>query len=122
MAVDQKTALKRRHLRVRSKISGTAEQPRLSVHKSSRHLYAQLTDDDAHKTLIQLTTNRKAIREGSQKKSYRNVESAKRLGKEIGELAVKAGIRKVVFDRGGYPYHGIVKALADAAREAGLEF
>jgi len=122
MVVGRKEAVKRRHLRVRGKVRGTAEKPRLSVHKSLRHLYAEIVDDEAQRTLVQLTTNRKALKESSQKKSFRNIEWAKRLGKEIGELAAKAGIRKVVFDRGGYPYHGIVKAMADAAREAGLIF
>jgi large subunit ribosomal protein L18 len=122
MVVDRKEARARRHLRIRQKIHGTAERPRLCIHKSQRHLYAQMVDDGAQRTLLAATTNRKAIKESAAKKSFRNIEWAKRLGKEIGELAVKAGIRKVVFDRGGYLYHGCVKAFADAAREAGLEF
>ncbi|KPL12345.1 50S ribosomal protein L18 [candidate division BRC1 bacterium SM23_51] len=122
MTVDRKQRLRRRHLRVRKKVRGTAERPRLCIHKSSRHLYAQLVDDDAQRTLLFVTTNRKAIKEGSKKKSFCNVEGAKRLGKEIGEQAVEAGMRKVVFDRGGYRYHGCVRSFAETAREAGLEF
>jgi large subunit ribosomal protein L18 len=122
MAVERKAALERRHLRVRKKIHGTAERPRLCIHKSLRHLYAQLVDDGAQRTLVSVTTNRKTVRENAPKKSFRNREWAKRLGKEIGELAVQAGIKQVVFDRGGYLYHGCVKSFADAAREAGLQF
>lgn len=122
MTIDSKQALRRRHIRVRKKIQGTAERPRLCIHKSLRHLYAQLVDDDAQRTLLFVTTNRKAIKEGSEKKSFHNVERAKLLGKEIGSLAVEAGMRKVVFDRGGYRYHGCVRIFAEAAREAGLEF
>jgi len=122
MAVDRKEMLQRRHWRVRKKIHGTAERPRLCIKKSLRHLYAQLVDDHSERTLLAVTTNRKAIKESAQRKSFRNTEWAKRLGKELGELAVRAGIRKVVFDRGGYLYHGCVKSFADAAREAGLQF
>ncbi len=122
MTVDRKQALQRRHLRIRRKVLGTAERPRLCIHKSLRHLYAQVVDDMAGRTMLELTTNRKALKESAPKKSFRNREGAKRLGKELGELAVKAGIRRVVFDRGGYLYHGCVKAFADAAREAGLQF
>jgi len=122
MTVDRKESVLRRHLRIRRKVHGTAERPRLCLHKSLRHLYAQLVDDNAGRTLLQLNTDRKALKESSGKKSFRNKEWAKRLGKEIGELACKAGIRKVVFDRGGYLYHGCVKSFADAAREAGLQF
>jgi len=122
MALERKEALERRHLRVRRKIHGTAERPRLCIHKSLRHLYAQLVDDGAQRTLVSVTTNRKTVRENAPKKSFRNREWAKRLGKEIGELAVQAGIKKVVFDRGGCLYHGCVKSFADAAREAGLQF
>lgn len=122
MIVDRVQTLHRRHLRVRQKVHGTAARPRLCIHKSTRHMYAQIVDDAAARTLVSATTNRKAFRESTGKKSFRNIESAKRLGKEIGEAAVKAGIRQVVFDRGGYLYHGCVKSFADAAREAGLQF
>ena len=122
MTVDRVQALHRRHLRIRQKVQGTAERPRLCIHKSLRHLYAQLVDDAAGRTLLAATTNRKELRESSGRKSFRNKEWAKRLGKEIGEKAVQAGIRQVVFDRGGYLYHGCVKVFADAAREAGLQF
>jgi len=122
MVLDRREALRRRHRRVRKKVLGTAERPRLCIHKSLRHLYAQLVDDGSQRTLLAVTTNRKAIKESSKKQSFRNIEWAKRLGKEIGELAVQKGIRRVVFDRGGYLYHGCVRGFAEAAREAGLEF
>jgi len=123
MVTERKAKLLRRHLRVRKKIHGTAARPRLCIYKSLRHLYAQLVDDEAHRTLAFVTTNRKAVKqETADRHSYSNVAWAKRLGAEIGEKAKQAGIREVVFDRGGYPYHGTVKTFADAAREAGLQF
>lgn len=122
MKLDRKQALRRRHLRVRRKIHGTAERPRLCIHKSLKHIYAQLVDDDAGRTLLFVTTNRRSIKQDWPKKSFCNKEWAERLGREIGEAAVKAGIKKVVFDRGGYRYHGCVKSFAEAARAAGLEF
>jgi len=122
MAIDRKTALRRRHLRVRRKVHGTAEKPRLCIHKTSRHLYAQVIDDNTQRTLTAVTTNRKPLKEGAEKKSFCTVEWAKRLGKDIGEQARKAGVQTVVFDRGGYRYHGCIKSFAEAAREAGLEF
>ena len=122
MTFDRQKAVRRRHLRVRQKVRGTAERPRLCVHRSSRHLYAQLIDDGAGRTLAQVTTNRPSIKGESEKTTFSNVHWAKRLGKEIADLAGEAGIRRVVFDRGGNRYHGCVKTFADAAREAGLEF
>ncbi|AXA35180.1 MAG: 50S ribosomal protein L18 [Candidatus Hydrogenedentota bacterium] len=111
----------RRRLRIRKKISGTPERPRLCIYKSLRHLYGQLVDDTTGHTLAFVTTNTKEFKaEG--RKTFANIEYAKRLGKKIGEKAVAAGVTKVVFDRSGYPYHGVVKAFADAAREAGLKF
>jgi large subunit ribosomal protein L18 len=115
-------ALRRRHMRVRTKIHGTAERPRLCIHKSSRHLYAQLIDDDAQSTLLAVTTNRKSVKNGAQTKSFCNMARAKQLGQEIAELATKKGVKAVVFDRGGYRYHGCVRSFADAAREGGLLF
>lgn len=113
-------ALRRRHERVRTKVAGTADRPRLCIHKTLRHLYVQLVDDQAGKTLVALTTNTKANK--AEKKSFRNIEWAKKLGSLAGQQATQKGVAQVVFDRGGYPYHGIVRAFADAAREAGLKF
>lgn len=110
----------RRHKRVRRHIRGTAECPRLCVFRSTSHIYAQLIDDDAHATLVAASSLDPSIRESS---SYGgNVEAAKAVGKLIAERALEKGLSSVVFDRGGYLYHGRVAALADAAREAGLVF
>lgn len=122
MALDRMQMLRRRHQRVRQKIHGTAERPRLCIHKSSRHLYAQLIDDDAHRTLAFVTTNRKSVRESDGKKTFSNARWAKQLGAEMGGKAKEIGVASVVFDRGGYPYHGCVKIFAESAREAGLKF
>ena len=106
-----------RHARIRSKISGTGEIPRLSVFRSNKQIYAQIIDDEKKSTLVSASTLDKdlKIKNGS------NVEAAKVVGKAIAEKATKAKITKVVFDRGGYLYHGRVQALAEAARENGLE-
>lgn len=104
----------KRHLRVRNKISGTAERPRLVVFRSLKHIYAQLVDDNARRTLA--TVSDLAIEQG--KKSERAAE----VGKLIAERAKSAGITRVVFDRAGYRYHGRIKAVADGARKGGLEF
>jgi large subunit ribosomal protein L18 len=106
------------HERMRNRISGSAERPRLNVYRSLNHIYVQVIDDTAGKTLVSASTSGKK----SGKKSGGNVASAKEIGKTIAERAKEKGIKKVVFDRGGYLYHGRIKALADAAREAGLEF
>ena len=107
----------KRHKRVRAHISGTAETPRLNVFRSDKHIYAQIIDDVAGKTLVAAATNEKDFG------GYGgDVEAAKKLGGIIAERALKAGIENVVFDRGGYLYHGRVKALADGAREGGLKF
>jgi len=106
-----------RHKRVRSKISGTPECPRLSVYKSLKGIYAQIIDDVNGRTLACASTLDKEI-----KTKASNVEAAKEVGTLIAKRAVKANIKEVVFDRGGYLYHGKVKALAEAAREGGLEF
>lgn len=106
-----------RHKRVRTKISGTAECPRLCVFRSNKGIYVQIIDDVAAKTLVAASTLDKEV-----KTKASNVEAAKEVGELIGKRAIKAGIKTVVFDRGGYIYHGKVKALAEAAREAGLEF
>ena len=107
----------KRHNRVRGKISGTAERPRLSVFRSENHIYAQIIDDVAGKTLVSASSVEKDF-EGSGS----NKEGARKVGKLVAERAVKAGIEEVVFDRGGYIYHGRVKALAEGAREGGLKF
>jgi large subunit ribosomal protein L18 len=101
------------------KIKGSAERPRLSVFRSRGHIYAQVIDDDMGKTLVAASTL--ALKKSS-KKVKNNIEAAKRVGEEIAKRAVAAGIKKVVFDRSGYLYHGKIAALADAARKGGLEF
>jgi len=108
----------KRHQRIRNKISGTSECPRLSVYRSNTNIYAQIIDDVAGKTLVSYSTLNKDY--SGEKRA--NIASATIVGTKIAELAKAAGITKVVFDRSGYLYHGKVKALADAAREAGLEF
>ena len=109
----------RRHRRLRVKVSGTAEMPRLSVCRTGIHIYAQLIDDVKGVTLASASTTEKAMRE---QKLAANIKSAQVIGKTIAERGLERQMKKVVFDRGGFKYHGVVKALADAAREAGLEF
>jgi len=109
-----------RHKRIRKKIFGTPERPRLSVFRSEKHIYAQIIDDTKGITLAAASTTEKALREKLQKTW--NIEAAKEVGKLIAERALAKGIKEVVFDRGGFKYHGRVKALADAAREVGLKF
>ncbi|MGA0879675.1 MAG: 50S ribosomal protein L18 [Ilumatobacteraceae bacterium] len=108
----------RRHNRVRKKIHGTAERPRLSLYRSNKHVMLQIIDDDLGKTLVSVSSNEPSLRA----KGGATVASASVLGKTIAERAKAAGVTKVVFDRGGYLYHGRVAAVAEAAREAGLEF
>ena len=110
----------KKHRRQRSYISGTAQCPRLAVFRSNKHMYAQIVDDVAGKTLVSASTLQADVKAGLQ--STDNIEAAAAVGKAIGEKAVQAGIKEVVFDRGGFLYHGKIQALADAAREAGLEF
>ncbi len=107
------------HLRVRTKVTGTPERPRLCVFRSLSHIYAQVIDDRTGRTLAAASSLDKTIRQ--QQKGGGNIAAAKIVGKAIAERAKAAGIEQVVFDRGGYKYHGRVKALADAAREAGLK-
>ncbi len=114
---DTKGQRVKRHQRVRGKISGTAERPRLSVFRSENNIYAQVIDDVAGTTLAAASSVEKAF-EGN----GGNVEAAKKVGAMIAERALKKGIEEVVFDRGGYIYHGRVQALADGAREGGLKF
>ncbi|MBS1821997.1 MAG: 50S ribosomal protein L18 [Acidobacteria bacterium] len=110
---------KRVHTRIREKMSGTAERPRLNVYRSLDHIYTQLIDDASGVTLASAST---LAKKGEAKKTGGNIAAAVEVGKLIAERAQQKGIKKVVFDRGGYLYHGRIKALADAAREAGLEF
>jgi large subunit ribosomal protein L18 len=105
------------HVRIRKKLAGTTERPRLAVFRSLAHIYAQVIDDAKGVTLVSASSNEKGLAG-----SGGNVAAAKEIGKRVAERAKENGIKQVVFDRGGYIYHGRVKALADAAREAGLEF
>ena len=112
------------HDRIRKKLQGTSERPRLNVYRSLNHIYVQVIDDLSGKTLVSASTaeGNKAGGKKDERPSGGNVASAKAVGKAIAERAKEKGIKKVVFDRGGYLYHGRIKALVDAAREAGLEF
>lgn len=114
-------ARERRHRRVRKKVHGTPERPRLNVFRSLKHIYAQVIDDEAGTTLVAASTVEPELRAVSGGYGG-NVEAARLVGRKIAERALARGIRQVVFDRGGYRYHGRVKALAEAAREAGLDF
>ena len=114
---DRKLQRTRRHIRVRTKVSGTAERPRLCIYRSNSNIYAQIIDDVAGNTLVSASTLDKEIKT---KKS--NIEAAKEVGALIAKRAVAKNIKTVVYDRSGYIYHGIVKELAEAAREGGLEF
>ena len=109
-----------RHVRLRKRIAGTAERPRLAVHFSGKNIYAQVIDDVAGKTLASATTTEKSLKGESSLRA--NIATAATIGKLLAERSKSANVSKVVFDRGGFQYHGKVKALADAAREAGLEF
>lgn len=110
---------KLRHVRLRKKLAGTAERPRLSVHFSGKHINAQLIDDESGKTIASVHTTEGELRAA---KAGANVATAQKVGKLIAERGTSQNIKKVVFDRGGFRYHGKVKALADAAREGGFEF
>ena len=114
---DRKLERARRHARVRTKVSGTAERPRLCVYRSNSNLYAQIIDDVAGNTLVAASTLDKEVKT---KKS--NIEAAKEVGALIAKRAAAKNIKTVVYDRGGYIFHGVVKSLAEAAREGGLEF
>ena len=110
----------KKHRRLRHHLNGTATAPRLAVFRSNKHMYAQIIDDTVGKTLVSASTLQKDVK--AQLENTDDVAAAAYLGTVIGKKAVEAGIEEVVFDRGGYIYHGKVKALAEAAREAGLEF
>ena len=111
---------RKKHLRTRNRFSGTAERPRLAVFRSNNHMYAQIIDDTAHNTLVAASTLEKDVKAELEKTN--NIEAAAYLGKVIAKKALDKGIEEVVFDRGGFIYHGKIKALADGAREAGLKF
>ena len=115
--IDRKMERERRHARVRRKISGTAERPRLCVYRSNTNLYVQIIDDIAGNTLVSASTLDKEV-----KTKYANKEAAKEVGALIAKRALEKNIKDVVFDRGGYIYHGVVKELAEAARSGGLNF
>ena len=110
----------KKHMKVRNRLSGTAERPRLAVFRSNNHMYAQVIDDTVGNTLVSASTLQKDVKAELEKTN--NVDAAAYLGKVIAERAIEKGIKTVVFDRGGFIYQGKVKALAEAAREAGLEF
>ena len=118
--LDRAKARTKRHLRVRNKVSGTPECPRLNVFRSSKHIYAQIIDDDAQTTLVAAGTIEKDIQDAVEHTD--DIAAAEKVGEVIAQRAIEKGIKEVVFDRGGYIYMGKVAALADAARKAGLEF
>jgi large subunit ribosomal protein L18 len=113
-------ARKRRHARVRSKVVGTSQCPRLNIYRSLDHIYAQVIDDSQRNTLLAVSTLDPSLRKSLAGKN--KTEQAAAVGKALAEQALQAGITQVVFDRGGYKYHGRVKALAEASREGGLQF
>ena len=117
LPIRQRNVIRQRvHFRIRQKMQGTTERPRLNVYRSLNHIYAQIIDDAKGETLLSASSLAPKVKTGG------NVAAAKEVGKLVAERAIEKGIKRVVFDRGGYLYHGRIKALADAAREAGLEF
>jgi len=117
---DRKKIRQKKHLRIRKRISGTPECPRLAVFRSLNHIYAQVIDDTKGVTLVSASTLDSSLKGQLERGS--NIEAAKKVGELIGKRAIEKGIRTVVFDRSGYIYHGRIKAVAEGAREAGLEF
>ncbi|RIV24543.1 50S ribosomal protein L18 [Alicyclobacillaceae bacterium I2511] len=117
---NRNTARQRRHLRVRKRVNGSTERPRLNVFRSNQHIYAQVVDDITGQTLVSASTLEKAFR--VEIPNGGNMEAARQVGSLVAKRALEKGLTQVVFDRGGYLYHGRVQALAEAAREAGLEF
>lgn len=118
--IDRRVARLRRHKHVRKRVLGTSERPRLNVFRSLNHIYAQVIDDGKGHTLVSASTIDPEV--AARLEGLKKTEQARIVGKVLAERALSRGIKKVVFDRGGYKYHGRVKALADAAREGGLEF
>ena len=117
---NRKAIREKKHARIRNRFSGTAQRPRLAVYRSNKHIYAQIIDDTVGKTLVSASTLQKEVKAELEKTN--NVEAAAHLGTVIAKRALEKGIDTVVFDRGGFIYQGKVKALAEAAREAGLTF
>jgi len=120
MKVSRKQLVRRRHDRIRRRVSGTPDRPRLAVFRSNHHIYAQVIDDTQHQTLVSASTVEPTVK--SALESTATCEASVQVGKLIAQRSLEKGIQQVVFDRGGNLYHGRVKALADAAREAGLDF
>lgn len=120
MSESKREAKKRRHKRIRKKVFGTPERLRLSIYRSLNHVYAQLIDDLKGQTVVSASTLEKEFKDEKTHKG--NIKMAKKVGELIAKRALEKGIKKIVFDRSGYLYHGGIKALAEAAREAGLEF
>ncbi len=120
MKLTRKESLNRRHRRIRRVVNGTTERPRLAVFRSNQHIYAQVIDDVAQNTLVAASSLDKALR--TKLSSGATCEASAQVGKLVAQRALEKGIKQVVFDRGGNLYHGRVKALAEAAREAGLDF
>ena len=120
MKLSRRESRQRRHNRIRSRVSGSSERPRLAVFRSHQHIYAQVIDDTQHQTLVAASTLDPALKESLNSGS--NCAASTEVGKLVAQRALDKGITKVVFDRGGNLYHGRIKALADAAREAGLDF
>jgi len=120
LARGKKESRERRHRRIRKKVFGVPERLRLSVYRSLNHIYAQIVDDFKGHTVVSASSLDKELKDEKSHKG--NIETAKKIGELIARKALEKGIKKVVFDRGGYLYHGRIKALAEAAREAGLEF
>ena len=124
MATFRKAARQRIHRRIRKKVAGTAQRPRLAVHFSGKHIYAQVIDDDAGRTIAAASTAESRMRSGllGEAKAHANQAAAELVGKTIAERSLAKNLDRVVFDRGGFLYHGKMKALADAARAGGLKF
>lgn len=120
MKLSRKESVQKRHRRIRRRVAGTPERPRLAVFRSNQHIYAQVIDDIAQATLVAASTVEADLRQ--ELSSGANCEASTRVGQLIAERSLAKGIQKVVFDRGGNLYHGRIKALAEAAREAGLDF
>ncbi len=120
MPITTKSRIEIRHRRIRKRVEGTPERPRLAVHFSGQHIYAQVIDDQAGKTLAAANTTEKDLRAAAGTRP--NVATAEQVGRLVAERSIGRNIRRVVFDRGGFTFHGKVKALADAARAGGLEF
>ena len=120
MSSNKEESRLKRHGRIRKKSLGSTERPRLNVFKSIKHIYAQIIDDSSHRTIVSAASSEKELK--GKLNTGGNIKAAKEVGALVAMRAVEKGIKKVCFDRGGYPYLGRVKSLADAAREAGLEF